>query len=376
LTELTLFEGGLDPRLVSTARHLADSVTKEQFESVALEMSDLSVEDLVALGSAFVNTTKKSAVLVGKVAYEIRTRTPDGQWGREVYNLAETWEVSDRTIHRWMKQAQELFGFELTPAQRNAQASSGADARQGEGQEPDFVWDDDDEEDGGGFPEGSLTERMNAEAGWGDGTLPSAEYRNEDASASVAPTPMALEPDDTWVAFTAHSIMQEHEGYSEQAAQRSAVARWARKLDEDPLDLLAEIEMIYESEGRAVTEDIVDTLYAAEEARAIVPDEVTGPKEKKPRGAKKVRLAYDQAEALLTNARSLHEYCFVGHRDGKVDDKQIAGMLPHLQSLPHAIKGLTKLAQEAKDRYLAENPPASERIAATQAAEADEDPDY
>ena len=361
---------------------LADSATEvvfrgsdEQFQAL---LGELEVDELVDVGLVLTKMSGTSAIRAGLTAYEIRRSTPDGEWGKKVYELAETWEVSDRTIHRWMKAAQDHFDLELTPSQKNAAAARPPDVASADDTEsPDFIWDDD-EEDGSGFPDdlgGGLMDEMNAEAGWGDDTLPSAKYKNEDAPG-VTPVKLILEPDETWVAFTAHSIMQEHEGYSEQAAQRSAVARWARKLGEDPLDLLAELEMIYEADGRAVTEDIVDKLYAAEESKPIVPDEVTEGGPKKPRGAKKVRLAYDQAENLLTSTRALHEYCFVGHRDGKVDDKQIAGMLPHLQSLPHAVKGLIKLAEEAKARYLTENPPMEDRIAATQAEEADEDPDY
>ncbi len=364
-----------DIELAESAAEVVFKGTDEQFQAL---LKELEIEELVDVGLVLTKMSGTSAIRAGLTAYEIRQSTPDGEWGREVFRLANTWEVSDRTIHRWMKAAQNHYGLELTPAQLNAQTNGSADTASADvSDEPEFIWDDGEEDDAGfGAAEGqTLTEQMNAEAGWGDDTLPSSEYHNEDASAAVKRTPLLLEPDDTWVAFTATSIMQEHEGYSEVAAQRSAVARWSRKLEEDPLDLLEELVMIYESEGDDVPDEIAAKLIEADERKVLTPDEVTGPKEKKPRAKSGPKFVYDSAEKLLVATRNLAGDVSVGVKEGHVTDKQIAAMLPHLESIPYTLKKLIEQAKEAKARYLATNPPVEERIAETVAAEADDDED-
>jgi hypothetical protein len=363
-----------DIELADSAAEVVFRGTDEQFRGL---LQDLEVDELVDVGLVLTKMSGTSAIRAGLTAYEIRKATPDGEWGREVFRLAQTWEVSDRTIHRWMRAAQEHFQLELTPAQENAKTNGSADtASAGDTEAPEFVWDDDEEDDAGfGEAEGqTLTEQMNAEAGWGDDTLPSSDYESKSYTPPT-PVPLLLEPDETWVAFTMNSIMQEHEGYSDVAAQRSAVARWARKLDEEPLDLLEELVMIYESEGDDVPDEIAAKLIEADERKVLTPDEVTGPKEKKPRGKAGPKFVYDTAEKLLVMTRNLAGDVTTGTKDGTVTDKQVAAMLPHLESVPYTLKWLIEEAKQAKARYLASNPPVEERIAETVAAEADNNDD-
>jgi hypothetical protein len=329
----------------------------------------LSTEDLDDAGLVLTAVTKVSTVRVGLVAYEIRLQTKDGEWGKKVYDLAERWEVSERTIHRWMKSAQDHFQLELTPAQKNAQVPPTPDEPSAE----DFIWDDElDETDEAGFAgldgETSLLDQMNAEAGWGDDTLPPVQHGDERAP-SVTPNPMLLEPDDTWVAFTAQSIMQEHEGYSNVAAERSAKARWARKLEEDPMDLLEELEMIYEAQGETLTDEMVIKLHEADDQKALVPDEVTEPGEKKKRGKGGPKPVHAQAEKLLGMVRDLHGQVHAGLTDGTVNDKEVAAMWPFLAPIPHTLANLKNMADAAKARQLKDNPPMEQKIAATVAAE-------
>jgi hypothetical protein len=345
----------------------------------------LSVEDLLDAGTFLTAVSKVSSVRVGLVAYEIRQQTPDGTWGRRVADLATEWEVSERTIHRWMRGAQDHFGLELTPAQANAEAApapDGASAEAAEWTDPDeeladagFDLEDLDDYDpelaglGGGIPDGgSLMDRMNDEAGWGDKTLPSADYENPEDAAPAA-RPVALPPDPDWVAFTAEGIRRDHPDYGDVESERSAKARWARQIEEQPLDLLEDLETVYGSRGEEVPMESVEALYAAEERKAIKPDEVTEGGGKKKRAPAGPKLCYDVAEKMLQTARQLHQQVHGGLKDGTVTDKQAAAMLPHLQPLPHTIQGLTKMAKTSRERALAEQEPVEDRIAATQAAE-------
>jgi hypothetical protein len=322
----------------------------------------------------FGNTSKVAAVLAGRVVYEIRLRTQDGEWGRTLYKMAEQSGVSERTLRRWMVAAQEHFELEFTAAQLNARVPSSTDERPLDSP-PDvdggFDWDDEDEAAEAGFAgldDGPLLDRMNAEAGWGDDTLPPVQHGDERAP-SVTPNPMLLEPDNTWVAFTAQSIMQEHEGFSDVAAERSAKARWARKLEQDPLDLLEELEMIYEAQGETLTDEMVIKLHEADDQKALVPDEVTEPGEKKKRGKGGPKPVHAQAEKLLGMVRDLHGQVHAGLTDGTVNDKEVAAMWPFLAPIPHTLANLKNMADAAKARQLKDNPPMEQKIAATVAAE-------
>lgn len=344
----------------------------------------LSVEDLQVAGLFLTQVSKVSSLRVGQVAYQIRTQTPDGQWGREVYSLAEQWEVSERTIHRWMASAQQHFGLELTAAQKNAQASSTPDESSEEDAGTLPTWDDDGSElsdmgfDLDGDPDPDLVgvdgaSRLHDLIGepWAerDSVTPSPAYENKHFEGAT-PAELLVEPDDTWVAFTAHSIQVEHDGYSDVAAERMAKARWSRKLGEDPLDLLEELEMIYEAAGETLSDEIITKLHQADDQRVLVPDEVSeGGKKPKAKRAARGKFAYDQAEKLLTSTRQLYEMCFKGLKEGNVSDKEVAAMLPHLTPIPYTIKGLLKMAEEAKERVLAQMSP-EEKIAMTLAAEA------
>lgn len=342
----------------------------------------LSVEDLKDAGLFLTKVSKVSSIRVGQVAYQIRVQTPDGQWGREVFTLAEQWEVSERTIHRWMSSAQSHFGLELTAAQKNSQVSSSPDTLSTEDPESPLNWDDDsDELEGMGFddlPDLGLdsvdgASRLHDLIGepWAerDSVTPSPGYTSQEAPL-VTPNPMILEPDATWVAFTAHSIQQEYPEYSDVAADRASKARWARKLEQDPLELLEQLEMIYEASGETLSDEIIEKLHTAEEQKALVPEVV---KEKKKR-ATRGKLAFDQAEKLLQLTRQLYEMCYTGLKNGSVSEKEVAAMLPHLTPIPYTIKGLLEMANVARTNVLAAMTP-EEKIAATLAAEAEEEED-
>jgi hypothetical protein len=264
---------------------------------------DLQVDELVDVGLALTTMTRVSTLRAGYVAYQIRAKTPDGEWGQMKWHLSETWDVSERTVQRWMAAAQSHYGFELTPAQRNAQAPPRADDASDEGpalEDVDHPWDADDEDAGFGDLAGytyrsdddSIDNRnrfneVMGDVGWGDDTLPSADYVSPPESERRGPRMPALEPDPTWIEFTAAQIQIEHPAYEDHAAARTARARWDRKIESEPIELLEELEQIYEASGRELPAEVTVTLLEAAEAaeNVVVPDEVQPPKKKRGGGS-------------------------------------------------------------------------------------------
>lgn len=382
MTEIVKAGQALDLEEVMSSQAM-DVLTRGTDEAFLELAGELDIEEMVDAVTVLTQVSKYSSLRAGYLFYQMRLKVPDGTWGTKVYEFAEQYGVSERTIHRWMKAAQGHFGLELTAAQKNAESAATPD--NGRRVVGDIVddgpdWDDDDDPFAGldgiddelhdpDADDRMLLDLMNDQAGWGDDTLPEVQRGTPNEDAQPAPRAPLVEPDPDWVAFTATTLNAEHDNsYPEETARRLAVARWQNKLENEPLELLEELETIYEARGQEVPDDVAEKLMLAEETKAIKPDAVEQPK--KGRGGQK--FAYSQAEKLLQAARNLHEYVFTGLRDGTIDDKEVAGMLPHLEPMPHSIKGLREMALEAKKRAVADAPPkAAERIAATQAAEAE-----
>jgi hypothetical protein len=394
MTDLEPFEPRLDiDEMVSgEALEVLTKGSDEKFVELADTLDVDEMSDAVAVLS---HLSMSSSLRAGYLLYRIREEVQDGEWGQKIWEFANSYQVSQRTIHRWMVAAQEHFGFELTPAQRNARSrprpeptpeAGGEEAPAAEspfeGLEDEDPFEDLDLDELEGISEDgrSLLDWMNDEAGWGDASAPKPQRGTPEDTPAPAPRTPAVEPDPTWVEFTARSIQQEHEGYGDQAAARTASARWSRLIQQDPLGLLEDLEMIYEAHGEGVPDSIVEALHRADEEKPIVPDEVAPPK--KARGGKKVRLAYDEAERILVSMRELHGRVYNGLKDGTMSDREAAGMLNHLKLMPHAVRGLTGMAEEAKVRALADGGSTAEKIAETQQTEAapaaggDDDPGF
>lgn len=373
---------GTDLEAFATGEVL-EVLTKGSDDAFVELLGQLEVDEIADVGLVLTRLSKGSSIRAGRAAYQIRVSTPDGEWGREVYKLATLWEVSERTIQRWMAAAQEHFGFELTAAQKNAQvaappggASPGKTAQddwpdedellrdagfteeQIDGQGGYFGWDpeqgkdvwipDEDSEDDEAINNKIAFENLIGQP-WAerDSVTPSPQYENEmpgPARQAVAPI---LEPDDVWVAFTVSQIQAEHPAFGEQAAERSAKARWQRKLDEAPLDLLEELEMIHGS----VPDDVIAKLHEAEEHKPIRPDEVTegGEKKKSKRGPAAPKSIPVAAEKLMEASRDLHQRIHVGKREGTVPDSEIAAAFDSIDGAFRTIEGLKKATREARE---------------------------
>lgn len=375
-TDISLVRAMVSERLRSTADHMVTSLLAKDLEALEQDVQDMSDDDLMELARGFVGVGQSSALLVGKLAYELRDRTPDGEWGRRKFEMANEWAVSDRTISRWMRSAQEFFGYELTPSQANAEFSQPAtDAPPGPP-----AWEEDDDPADAGF--GEHVEGQGGSYGWDpeqmrDVWIPDEESEIIDGKAafdaligepwverdSVTPSPeytnvmpgetqgrrLLLEPDETWIAFTASQIQAEHPAFTDEAAARSALARWARKLETGPLDLLEELEMIH-PEG--VPDGTVEVLMEAEETKVIVPDGVTGPGEKKKgkRGPAAPKGLPAVAEKLMEMSRELHGRIHAGVQEGTVSDQEIASLSEYVQGASYTVDGLKKMVNQAKDR--------------------------
>lgn len=371
------------PDLPTTITSLVQS-DDASFESM---IKELSVEDLEIAGAALSGVAKIGTIRAGRMAYEIRQLTPDGEWGREVFKLATEWQVSERTIHRWMSAAQEHFAFELTPAQKNSAVAQKPTSRQ----EDELSWSEDDSPEDAGFgleDEEQHVHGVGGVYGWDkdlmrdtwrpfetsddeeedqdiidkraafnalvgepwaerDSVTPSPHYENV-MPGSFTPTPMLLEPDETWVAFTASQLQAEHPAYADEAARRSAIARWTRKLTEEPLDLLEELEMIH---GGSLSDEIVTKLHEAEQVKPIKPDEVTeGGKKKGKRGPAAPKALSNVAEKLMEMTRELHSRVHAGIKENTVPDEDIAALLDSINGAAHTIEGLKKMCNQAKDR--------------------------
>lgn len=372
MTELETTRAAAPPDLVTTVASLVQS-DDATFEGLVKE---LSVEDLEVAGAALSGVARIGTVRAGRMAYEIRQQTADGEWGREVYKLATEWQVSERTIHRWMAAAQEHFGFELTPAQRNAAVSAQPTARREEG--PSWEEDDDPataglgdahvEGEGGGYEwdpeqmrdvwvpdeESEIIDQRRAFEDligepWTerDTVTPSPKYENTMPGDAPA-RPVLLEPDETWVAFTKSQIQSEHPAFADEAAERSAKARWARKLETEPLELLEELEMIHPD---GVSEETAAILMEAEEHKVIVPDQVTeGGEGKKKRGPAAPKGLPKVAEKLMELTRELHSRIHAGVNEGTVSDEEIASLQEYVQGAAFTMDGLKKLVNGARDR--------------------------
>lgn len=375
----------------STELAVADSTMEVLLKSGDEEFvewaEELEVDELVDAVAVMSHLSQTSALRAGWMLYLIRTQTPDGEWGQKVWEWANMWEVSERTVHRWMSAAQSHYGLELTPAQKNAKTPTRPDPGRVEGdqagaEEPAWVDDEDDPFaglalDGGDEEEvhvHPLLDALNDEAGWGEGTLPEPARGTPPAGTASSGAPPLLEPDPTWVAFTAVQIQAEHPAFGDQAASHNAKARWRRKIEQEPLDLLEELEMIYEAAGQSLPDSTIIKLHEAEESKAIKPDQVTEGKVK--RGAAGPKPPHMTADKMLQMARQLHEQCFVGLKNGVVTDQDVAAILPHLAPMPYAVAGLKKMGEEAKARCLAANPSMEAKIAETQTAEPADDPSF
>lgn len=370
MTDLEPYEPNVDIEAMMTEAALEVLIrgTDEKFVELADELDVEEMSDAVAVLN---HLSQSSSLRAGYLLYRIRQAVPDGEWGQKIWEFANEYQVSQRTIHRWMSAAQEYFGFELTPAQRNArtavrpQPESGASIIEGP-----FDDLDDDEEDlfadlDSRIDEHALLNHLNNEAGWGDEAAPKPQRGTPDSEVPAGARAPLVAPDPTWVAFTAQSLQQEHPTYGDVAATRSATARWSRQLDEDPLGLLEDLEMIYESAGADLPDEIAAALYHAEEHKPIKPDAVT---EGKTRKARKPALADSKAQKILESLRELHQQVHTGLKEGLVTDKEAAGMLTSLQLIPHTVAGLVQMAKDAKGRLGNEEKPMAEKIADTQAA--------
>lgn len=330
---------------------------------------DMEVEELVDVGVALTAMSKVSSLRAGYVAYRIRTKTPDGEWGEMKWRLAEEWGVSDRTVQRWMAAAQDHFGFELTPAQANARAPRRADGASDD--EPsqggiELEWDGEDEDEllgPAGF-DSSLGDPLEnqqrfreliGDAGWGDHTLPSADYVNPPPAEETAPVgrPMLLPPDDTWVAFTASQLKQEFPAYADETAERLARARWDRKTQNEPLDLLEELREIH---GENLPDEVVETLQQAEANKPIKPDEVSPPREKS-KGSRgsggKIGTSGPQdgpknVERGMIFAREVHAHIHQLRRDGgdAAVDEWYGAARAELAGWSHAVESCLKVVKE------------------------------
>jgi hypothetical protein len=322
------------------------------------------LEDLLVGLSA---RTKIDTLLAGRVAYEIRKQTPDGEWGQEVRKLAMACEVSDRTIHRWMSAAQEHFGFELTAAQKNAEARPtpvGKDAGPGhEGSLEDWAdiimgdeYDDEEETAAAGFGEsttdgldGQIAMRESVGEPWTerDSVIPPVTYENEVSDRTARPAGRAvIPPDETWLAFTEAQIVSEHPALGPSGgAAKSAKARWDRMTETEPLELLEQLEMIHEHDE--VPDELVQALFAAEETKAIKPEVVEKPK-RRGGGAGSAKTP----EGLLTSVRDLHQQIVKTKDEGgaqAVADRYGKDVAT-LQSMIHTAQGcLTKVRAAAEE---------------------------
>lgn len=322
--------------------------------AVSSYLDGLSYEDL-EVGVLYASQKAKTSTLVsGRLAYEIRLRTQDGEWGKEVWKLSTTCGVSERTIHRWMSAAQEHFGFELTSAQKNAQVSANPDVSSSEQSTQDSlsVFDDDEEYEDSGFkdldPLDSVIAHNNLVGEpWAEpnSTSPSTKYTNVDDAAAVEGKAAIVEADETWLAFTAMQVQKENPVYGDLAARKMAIARWHRILDENPLDLLDELEMIYEASGSSVPDEIIEKLQVAEEKKPIKPDAI-----KKKRGSSGPKTLLSMAEKLMEASRELHGKLHTGLTDGSISDEEIVQLSTPLGGLAHAVNSLRDKCNAAKER--------------------------
>jgi hypothetical protein len=324
------------------------------FNKVDALVGSLDSEQLEDLLVGMSMRAKVDTLVAGRVAYEIRSRTPDGEWGQEVRKLAMACEVSDRTIHRWMSTAQEHFGFELTTAQRNSavqqterQEVSGIEAEDDDGWDS---WDDREEASSAGFGEsttdgldGQIAMRESVGEPWTerDSVIPPVSYENEVSDRTARPAGRAvIPPDETWLAFTEAQIVSEHPALGPSGgAAKSAKARWDRMTETEPLELLEQLEMIHEHDE--VPDELVQALFAAEETKAIKPEVVEKPK-RKGGGAGSAKTP----EGLLTSVRELHQQIVKTKDEGgaqAVADRYGKDVAT-LQSMIHTAQGcLTKV---------------------------------
>jgi hypothetical protein len=340
-----------------------NSPSWDGLDTLVGSLSKVDLEDLL-LGMSM--RMRNDSLVSGRLAYEIRTRTPDGEWGQEVRKLATMCQVSDRTIHRWMSAYQDAAGLELTPAQANSRAS--ADARQhpeGDGSETEYEDDYEDiDEDAlaqafaeDWDPNSGLTGALNLREAVGepwaeqDSVTPSTKYENP--PDSPPPEPRKVLPiDDGWSMFMQSQVVEKQPHLEGVGAKRVAQMRWDEAVRTDPLGLLEDLEMIHEG---GVPDQLVEALYAAEEVRAIKPDQVKQPKEKKSGGQSKGKVGASGAkncENGLIYARELYQH--IGQLEAEGGAEAVHSVygaeVATIQSWQHALGGvLTKVRSAVEE---------------------------
>lgn len=344
------------------ARVEAAAIAPDKKEAVSHLVQILQDDELVDMLIGLAMRVKVDSIVLGRVAYEIRVRTPDGEWGREVRKLAAACQVSDRTIHRWVSAAQEHFGLELTTAQANARTQ--ADARQ---QTEDFgdtsSWDDWDEGDelaAAGFTDpdlagldGQMSTRDLVGEPWleRDSTSPSPRYENPPEGGFQPAGRPVIPADETWLAFAEAQIVDEHPALGPNgAAAKSAKARWDKMVREEPLELLGQLEMIHE--GGDVPDELAAALVAAEESRPLKPEVVDKPKRQRASGG-----STKTPEGLMVAVRELHQKIVVTRNEqgARAVATEFGQYLNELQSLAQVAQGcLTKVRAAVDESKRAE----------------------
>jgi hypothetical protein len=128
--------------------------------------------------------------------------------------------------------------------------------------------------------------------------------------------------------------------------------RWDEAVRTDPLGLLEDLEMIHEG---GVPDQLVEALYAAEEVRAIKPDQVKQPKEKKSGGQSKGKVGASGAkncENGLIYARELYQH--IGQLEAEGGAEAVHSVygaeVATIQSWQHALGGvLTKVRSAVEE---------------------------
>jgi hypothetical protein len=327
------------------------------FDQVDGLIASLDSEQLGDLLVGLSMRAKVDTLVAGRVAYEIRTRTPDGEWGRQVRALAAECEVSDRTIHRWMSAYQEATGLELTPAQENARAQQ-AFRQQAEGLDEEPAswddWDEGEETSSAGFDYGetggesrqALRDLVGEPWAERDSVTPSTTYVNPPESEKAAPR-QVIPPDETWLAFTESQVVDEHPALGPSgAAAKAALAKWNVMTLDEPLELLDQLEMIHGGDG--VPDELASALIEADERKPIKGEIVDKPKAKR---AKASGPSVKSPEGLMMAVRELHQKIVVtkNEQGARAVATEFGPHVSDLQALVQVAQGCLNKVRSAVD---------------------------
>jgi hypothetical protein len=346
------------------------SLAPSDLESLQARIETLSPEEATAFCGNLQQRRKDQALVQGLVLYTMRTKLGDGEWGRWNREFTHQTGLSESTIKKRIRDAVGFFGLELTPRMVNARAAADAEAMRafedladdgppsfGEEDDDDGDWQDEWSEDPDGPTdpglEGLLKHKETVGEAWAerDSATPSPKYENPPDSPPGGRRPIVA-PDDTWMAFTARQIEEEYPALAGEAARRQSRARWEKLSHENPLDLLEDLEQIYEAQDQEVPEEIAAALIAQEDVKPVKPDEVIEPK--KARKAAAPKTVEGAAQQLMEKARELHAQVVKGLADGSVTPEDLAAAHAAVSGLCSTAEGLRKKTGPAREKALAD----------------------